>query len=199
VSHAWALAEDAGHPVADVEPSLHVRLADGERAAIDEVYRIHYEALRAFAHRLVGDAQTAEDIVHDVFVALPRAIRRFRGDSSLRTYLCAIALRCSYKHARSAHRRRSAMGRLADETLPAMAAAPDCALGRKQLAAVLYEVLDRLPRDQRIAFALCEIEQLSAGEAAAIVDAPEATVRTRLFHARRKLRELLAKQEAQLR
>jgi RNA polymerase sigma-70 factor, ECF subfamily len=58
---------------------------------------------------------------------------------------------------------------------------------------------DRLPRDQRIAFALCEIEQMSAAEAAAIVDAPEATVRTRLFHARRKLRELLAKQEAHVR
>jgi RNA polymerase sigma-70 factor (ECF subfamily) len=196
VSHAWALAEDAGHPVADVEPSLHARLADGERAAIDEVYRTHYNMLRGFAQRLVGDAQTAEDIVHDVFVALPGAIRRFRGESSLGTYLCAIALRRSYRHARSASRRRAAMGRLADEPMHATAAAPDSALGRKQLAAVLYEMLDRLPRNQRIAFAMCEIEQLSAAEAAAIVDVPEATVRTRLFHARRKLRDLLSKQEA---
>src|SRR5262249_17893173 len=149
VSHTWALAEDAGPPVADAEPSLRARLAEGERSAIDEVYRAHYEALRAFAHRFVGDAQTAEDIVHDVFVALPSAIRRFRGDSSLRTFLCGIALRCAYKHWRSARRRRAALGRLAEQPAETAAAPPDSALGRKQLAAVLYDALDRLPRDQR--------------------------------------------------
>ncbi|HEX3758014.1 MAG TPA: sigma-70 family RNA polymerase sigma factor [Kofleriaceae bacterium] len=196
MSHAWALAEDAGHLVVDGEASLCARLREGERAAIDEVYRSHYDAVRAFAHRFVGDAQTAEDVVHDVFIALPAAIRRFRGDSRLRTFLCAIALRCSYKHVRSARRRRAAMGRFAEQPAQAAAAPPDSALGRKQLAAVLYDALDRLPRDQRTAFVLCEIDQMTAVEAAAIVDAPEATVRTRLFHARRKLRELLASQGA---
>jgi RNA polymerase sigma-70 factor (ECF subfamily) len=168
---------------------------EGERAAIDEVYRAHYDALRAFAHRFIGDPATAEDIVHDVFVALPGAIRRFRGDSSLRTFLFAIALRRGYKHMRSASRRRAAFGRLADEPERPPAPAPDNALGRKQLAAVLYDALDHLPRDQRAAFVLCEIEQMTAVDAAVIVDAPEATVRTRLYHARRKLRELLAEQE----
>jgi RNA polymerase sigma-70 factor (ECF subfamily) len=168
---------------------------EGERAAIDEVYRAHYDALRAFAHRFIGDPATAEDIVHDVFIALPGAIRRFRGDSSLRTFLFAIALRRGYKHMRSASRRRAAFGRLAEEPERPPAPAPDNALGRKQLAAVLYDALDHLPRDQRAAFVLCEIEQMTAVDAAVIVDAPEATVRTRLYHARRKLRELLAEQE----
>ena len=196
MSHALAMT--ASGPIqAEGDAVLRGRLAEGERAAIDEVYRAHYDALRAFAQRFIGDPATAEDIVHDVFLALPGAMRRFRGDSSLRTFLFAIALRRGYKHMRSATRRRAAFGRLADEPDAPPAPAPDNALGRKQLAAVLYDALDRIPRDQRTAFVLCEIDQMSAADAGAIVDAPEATVRTRLFHARRKLRELLAEQELQ--
>ena len=194
MSHALAIAPTAQAKV-EGDVVLRTRLAEGERAAIDEVYRAHYDALRAFAHRFIGDPAIAEDIVHDVFLALPRAMRGFRGDSSLRTFLFAIALRRGYKHMRSASRRRAAMGRFAEEPDAPPAPAPDNALGRKQLAAVLYDALDRLPRDQRTAFVLCQIDQMSAADAALIVDAPEATVRTRLFHARRKLRELLAEQE----
>jgi RNA polymerase sigma-70 factor (ECF subfamily) len=194
VSHALAIAPTAQAKV-EGDVVLRTRLAEGERAAIDEVYRAHYDALRAFAHRFIGDPAIAEDIVHDVFLALPRAMRGFRGDSSLRTFLFAIALRRGYKHMRSASRRRAAMGRFAEEPDAPPVPAPDNALGRKQLAAVLYDALDRLPRDQRTAFVLCQIDQMSAADAAVIVDAPEATVRTRLFHARRKLRELLAEQE----
>lgn len=191
MSHALAIANTGPAEEEENEVVLHTRLAEGQRAAIDEVYRAHYDALRAFAHRFIGDPATAEDIVHDVFIALPGAMRRFRGDSSLRTFLFAIALRRGYKHMRSATRRRAAFGRLAEEPEGPPVPPPDSALGRKQMAGVLYDALDRLPRDQRTAFVLCEIEQMTAAEAAAIVDAPEATVRTRLFHARRKLRELL--------
>jgi RNA polymerase sigma-70 factor (ECF subfamily) len=65
---------------------------------------------------------------------------------------------------------------------------------RKRLAMALSRALDELPVDQRVAFVLCEVEERSSGEVSAIVEAPEATVRTRLFHARRKLRELLTKE-----
>lgn len=175
----------------DAVSSLLARVAEGEPAAIDEVYRAHHAALRGFANRFLGDAAAAEDLVHDVFLVLPGAIRRFRGESSLRTFLTAIAVKRAYKHLRSAGRRRAAMARLADEPERAPAPAPDTGVERQELAAILYDALDKLPCDQRTAFVLCEIDQLTAGEAAAIVDAPEATVRTRLFHARKRLRDLL--------
>lgn len=172
------------------EPTLIARVAGGESQAIDEVYRTHHAALRAFARRYVGDNDAAEDLVHDVFVVLPSAIRRFRGDSSLRTFLTAIAVKRAYKHVRSASRRRAAMTRLAEQPAPA-SPRPDTAIAQQQLAELLYAALDKLPDDQRAAFVLCEIDQLTAGDAAAITGAPEATMRTRLFHARKKLRELL--------
>jgi RNA polymerase sigma-70 factor (ECF subfamily) len=171
-------------------PSLEERVGARDPQAIDEVYREHHSALRGFARRLVGDHDTAEDLVHDVFVALPDAIKRFRGEASLRTFLSAIALRRAHKFIRSASRRRNAMTRLAEQPMQD-APAPDAALARNQMAAILYRALDKLPDDQRTAFILCEIDQMTAGEAGDIAGAPEATMRTRLFHARKKLRALL--------
>ena len=177
-------------PGADAGSALHARLTAGEPAAIDEAYRLHHAALRAFANRFLGDASLAEDLVHDVFVILPGAIRRFRGDSTLRTFLIGIAIKRGHKHLRAAGRRRAALARFAEQPV-ADAPRPDAAVARAELAALLYRALDRLPRDQCAAFVLCEIEQRTAGEAAEIVGAPEATMRTRLFHARKKLRALL--------
>jgi len=62
---------------------------------------------------------------------------------------------------------------------------------RVDLARELSRALDLLPLDQRVAFVLCEIEERTSKEAAHIVGAPEATVRTRLFHAKKKLRDEL--------
>lgn len=171
-------------------PTLEERIADRDPSAIDEVYREHHAALRGFTRRLIGDHETAEDLVHDVFVVLPDAIRRFRGEASLRTFLMAIAVRRGHKFIRSATRRRAAMSRLADQPV-APAPTPDRALQQQQAAETLYRALDKLPDDQRTAFVLCEIDQLSAADAAAITGAPEATMRTRLFHARKKLRAIL--------
>jgi RNA polymerase sigma-70 factor, ECF subfamily len=70
---------------------------------------------------------------------------------------------------------------------------PEDELERVQLAAVLSRALDALPLDQRVAFVLFDVEERTAGEVAMIVGASEETVRARVWHARRKLRELLAK------
>jgi RNA polymerase sigma-70 factor (ECF subfamily) len=185
-----SLAIAGAEPEAEPELTLFARLAQGEPGAVDEAYRLHHASLRGFANRFLGDASAAEDLVHDVFVILPTAMRRFRGDSSLRTFLIGIAVKRAYKHMRSASRRRAAMERLADQPIAPMVQ-PDTAVAEAELAEVLYRALDRLPRDQRTAFVLCEIDQMTAAEAAAVVGAPEATVRTRLFHARKKLRDML--------
>lgn len=175
------------------EPTLLTRIAARDPLAIDEAYRMHHAALRAFARRFVGDADVAEDMVHDVFVALPDALRRFRGDSSLRTLMMAIAVKRGHKHIRAACRRRAAMAKFAAQPLP-QSPRPDAALAQQQAAAMLYGALDQLSDEHRAAFVLCEIDQLSAGDAAALVGVPEATVRTRLFHARKKLRSIIGEE-----
>jgi RNA polymerase sigma-70 factor (ECF subfamily) len=174
----------------DARDDLLESLRRGEPWAIGETYDAHHGAVRAFARRLLGDPTVAEDLVHDVFVRLPKAARNFRGDASLRTFLISIAVNRARHFTRAAARQRSALQRLADEPRP-FSDDPEQLARRRELAEVLSRALERLPLDQRVAFVLCEVEQRSSTEAARIVGAPEGTVRTRLFHARRKLREIL--------
>jgi len=189
------LAMPAMSAEASADSDLVARLRDGDRSAVEQAYLAHHVAIRGFARRLVGDTASAEDIVHETFVALPRAIRRFRGEASLRAFLIGVAANHSRRHVRSAMRRRRASERLAahEELQPRSVDATD-QLITKQLAGKLWAALDDLPIDQRIVFVLCEAEQRTSVEVAGIVGAPEGTVRTRLFHAKRKLREMLGEQ-----
>ncbi|APR76599.1 RNA polymerase sigma factor RpoE [Minicystis rosea] len=177
---------------ADVEreDAILEGLARGDERALGRVYEHHYGHVLTFARRLVGDAAAAEDLVHDVFVALPAAIRRFHGDCSLRTFLLSIAVNHARRHVRTAARRRAAQARLLVEHKPE-SPRPDADVEREQLASALATALDALPLDQRVAFVLCEVEEKTGAEAAAIVGANEATLRSRVFHAKRKLRDIL--------
>jgi RNA polymerase sigma-70 factor (ECF subfamily) len=181
--------------VADAAPhdsprGLVERLQRNDAAALTEVYRQHHLAVRAFSQRLVGDVEAAEDLVQDVFVALPKAIARFRGDCAIRTFLVSIAVNHAKNHVRAAARRRAALSKLAREPEP-QSADPEHDFARGQLADRLMLALDALPLEQRVVVVLVEIEGRTSKEIASIVGAPEGTVRTRLFHAKRKLRELL--------
>jgi RNA polymerase sigma-70 factor (ECF subfamily) len=176
---------------AQEEASLVDRLLGGEASAVAEVYDLHQAAVHAFARRLVGDAAAAQDLVHDVFIALPSAMRNFRGESSFRTFLLSIAVNHARHHLRAASRRRAAMDRFSNEMTHRSDEGPEHHAQRRDLARQLSRALDALPLDQRVAFVLCEIEERTSVEAAEIVGAPEETVRTRLFYAKKKLREEL--------
>jgi len=182
--------------VVDLEARLIARLRAGELGALGEAYDAHHAHVRAFACRLLGDESAAEDLVQDTFVALPRAIGRFRGEGTLRAFLVSIAANHARHFVRAAVRRRAAAARLAREPEPAGQKSPESGAVRRQLADELVHAMDELSLDQRVALVLCEVEERTAGEVAQIVGAPEATVRTRVFHAKRKLREVLEKRRA---
>lgn len=177
------------------EEALVLRLRRGEAAAVAEVFDLHGRAVRAFARRFVGDDAAADDLLQEVFVALPSVIRRWEERSSLRTFLIGIAVNHARHHVRAAARRRAATERLAAEP-GAHGTDPEQDARRRELARALQRALDELPLDQRAAFVLCEVEERTAAEVSVIVGAPEATVRTRLFHARKRLRVALEREGA---
>jgi RNA polymerase sigma-70 factor (ECF subfamily) len=176
--------------VRDREAQAIARLAAGDVDALGDLYDLHHAAVRSFARRYLGDTHAAEDVVHDVFLALPDAAAKLRQSGSLRSYLLGIAVNLARHHLRAARRRRDAMSRFGalPETRPET---PDQEIAREQLAGALHRALDELSHDHRATFVLCEIEERPGPEVASILGIPEATVRTRLFHAKRKLRELL--------
>ncbi len=178
--------------------TLVQRLQNAESSAVGEAYDLHNAVVRTFARRLIGDNDAAEDLVQDVFVALPKAVKRFDGRSSLRTFVVAIAINHARHHVRAAMRRRAAWQRASAHAeltgLPQnQQHQPEQQTADRELAQLLSAAMDALPLDQRVAFVLCEVEERTSVEAAALIGVPEATVRTRLFHARRKLREMLEK------
>jgi RNA polymerase sigma-70 factor (ECF subfamily) len=172
------------------EDTLLSRLRAGDSHALGEVYDQHHQAVRAFASRLVGDAAIAEDLVHEVFVALPRVIKRYQGESSLRSFLTGVAINHARHHVRSAGRRRAMLARAGKEPHPE-SHSPESSAERQAFLQALNRALDALPLDQRVAFVLCDVEERTSAEAAEMTGAPEATMRTRLFHARKKLRAAL--------
>ena len=176
------------------EPELVAHLVRGDTTALGAVYDAHHGVVRAFARRLTGSDAAAEDLVHDVFVALPSALRGFEGRSSLRTFLLSIAVNHARNQRRARARRLGAFERLHVE--PRAAEESPEELGeRRELAEMLARLLDALPIEQRVVIVLCVVEERTSVEAAEIAGVPEATVRTRLFHARRKLREMLAEED----
>jgi RNA polymerase sigma-70 factor (ECF subfamily) len=163
-------------------------------AALAALYRMHHESVRAFVRRLLGDETAAEDLVQEVFVTAPRAFRNYRGEAPPRSFLLSIAVNHARHYLRAAKRRRSMVerfGQVEPEGHAEGPEGPEGAARRRALAARLTLALDELPLDQRVVVVLCEVEERTSAEVSLIVGAPEATVRTRLFHAKRKLRALL--------
>jgi len=173
-----------------VRDSFLLALAAGDAQALTRAYRDHQRDVRAFACRLLGDESAAEDMVQEAFLALPTAVQRFRGDTSLRSFVIGVAVNQARHFVRAAARRRRNVQQLRLE--PAQPAVlPDERLGRQQLGDALFRALDELSLDQRVAFVLCVVEERPSHEAAEIIGAPSPTVRARVQAAKKRLRELL--------
>jgi RNA polymerase sigma-70 factor (ECF subfamily) len=171
--------------------ALVERLVSGEQRALAELYDAHAPRLRRFARTLVGETAAAEDLVHEVFVALPRALRRFRGDGELSSFVLSIAANKARNHVRHAMRTRAALARAGAEPA-APGVSPEHSLQNAQLRLALSRALDRVPLKQRLAFVLCGVEGMSAEDAAVVLSVPAATIRSRLHRARAVLRAELA-------
>src|SRR5581483_10330469 len=132
-------------------------LQSADPDAIRALYWQHHQALRALGRHLLGSLDDAEDLLHEVFVAAPKALRKYRGDCSLRTFLSAIAVKRAGKMHRSWRRYRSALGALirTGAERPVHHEHPEAALERSELSALLAEELARLPFAQRAAVVLC--------------------------------------------
>jgi len=194
----WYLArlvtgEFAPPTIEPVRDPFLVALAAGEARALSAVYREHHRAVRAFACRLLGDESAAEDMVQEAFLALPSAVRKVRPDTSLRSFVIAVAVNHARHFVRAAARRRKTVLRLAQEPTTS-STSPDERLAREQLGDALFRALDELSLDQRVAFVLCVVEERPSHEAAEIIGAPSATVRARVQSAKKRLRQLLEQQ-----
>jgi RNA polymerase sigma-70 factor, ECF subfamily len=174
------------------DEALIGRIAGGDRFAMQVLYARHHVRVYRFLLRLVRNEATAEDVMSEVFLDVWRQAGRFEGRSQVSTWMLAIA---RFK-ALSTLRRRTE-----DELDEEAAAAiedpsddPGVVLQKKDRSAVLLQCLGALSVEHREIIDLVYYHEKSVEEVAEIVGIPEATVKTRMFYARKKLAELLKAQ-----
>jgi RNA polymerase sigma-70 factor, ECF subfamily len=164
----------------------------------DLLFRRHGKDVVRIVRRLVGPRTSqadVDDLVQQVFIAVHKDVSRFRGESQVTTWLYGIASRTVLMHFRSGRRRARAMEAFAEETRAMEEAVPSAEIGfaKKQELEHVWRALEKVRPKKRIVFILHEVEGLSGKEIAAALEINEATVWTRLFHARRELVAALRK------
>ena len=177
------------------EAALVQRCATGEEAACAELVADHQRMVVQLAMNLLGDRDEALDLSQEVFLRVFRTIYRFRGQSSLRTWIYRIAVNQARNRHRFWRRRHRADQVSLDqhiathgELLSSGESKPDRMFAQKELAERLQRALDHLPFDQRTAIVLREIDGLSYEEIAFSLGVAVGTVKSRLTRARQALR-----------
>ncbi|MEO6199074.1 MAG: sigma-70 family RNA polymerase sigma factor [Sphingomicrobium sp.] len=162
----------------------------GDGKAFDMLARRWQKRLLAHAWRLLGgDVESAREAVQDGWLEIAGGLGRLRDDRAFPAWAYRIVTRRCARQIDSAVRRRlltSAM-EVEDDEGPSPDSGPEADRLRRAVRA--------LPRDQRAAIALFHFEDMSIAEVAVALDVPAGTVKTRLMHARRKLRAVLGGEE----
>jgi RNA polymerase sigma-70 factor (ECF subfamily) len=187
----------------DDDAALARRIAAGDRAAFERLMRLHNRRLFRLARATLRDDAEAEDALQEAYLAAHRAMGGFRGEASLSTWLSRLVRNECLGRLRRQARRHNVVPMVAldaelereVEMIDAKETdAPDRALVRAEMRALLERTLDGLPEVFRAVFVLRAVEELSVEETAQVLGIPEATVRTRHFRARSLLREALAQE-----
>ena len=173
----------------DDDTALLARVREGSDRAFGSLIDRHQQAVRGFLRRLLASPADADDIAQETFLAAWKAVGRYRGDSSVRSWLCAIA----WREARMA--RRSAARRGTREAIYQSNAAREAEPAAEDRLAVRQALLG-LPVEQRAAVALCLGEGFSHAEAAVVLGAPLGTIKSHVNRGRARLLEALRTEEA---
>lgn len=186
---------DLPDPPDDLETAR--RVAAGDRLAFEGLMRRHNRRLYRLARATLRDDADAQEALQEAYLAAFRGIARFRGESSLVTWLSRMVLNECLGRLRKHARRQNVIPIVPTGDEVELVHAddrdlPERALVRAEMRALLERKLDALPEDFRVVFVLRSVEELSVEETAASLGLELATVRSRHFRARSLLRESLA-------
>jgi len=168
----------------DLDAELVEAARRGSDAAFERIVARHQKAVRGFLRRLGGDASDADDLAQETFVAAWRELERFRGQSSVRSWLCGIAYRKRLT-LRRARRRADVRDAMFAETAGQGGGEAGDRLD-------LARAMAALPIDQRAAVSLCLAADFSHAEAAAALNLPLGTVKSHVARGRAKLLQALS-------
>ncbi len=170
---------------------LLAQAAEGEAEAFRKLFEAHHAAMFRFAYRLTNAVDVAEDLTHECFVRLIRRPMFDQERGSLRQYLYGILRNLIRQHLRASGREVNWDDNAEINLHFAVPAAP-ASIASAELTAVVQAALSALPPLQREAIVLCQFEELSLHEAAAVIGVDIGALKARLHRAREGLRRRLA-------
>ena len=169
------------------ERELLERIDARDREAMRELYLVYYPRLARFLRRMTRRHDLVDEIVNDTLFVVWEKAGDFRGDSRVSTWIMGIAYRRGLNRLRAEYRadERMVLPTTEDQHLR------DPVAEQSDLAELLERAMESLSPDHRAVLELTYHLGHSCGEIAAIMDCPINTVKTRMFHARNKLRALV--------
>ena len=165
------------------ERALLELIAAKDRDALSDLYSQYHARLFKFVFRMTRSYTAADELVNDIMLAVWRGAGKFRGDSKPSTWIFGIAYRQALK--RLSRKQLTIASHLDVDQLP------DTQSKAVEQEDWVRRGLETLPAAQRLAMELVFFLGLSYEEVAAVTECPVNTVKTRMFHARRKLKEQL--------
>jgi RNA polymerase sigma-70 factor, ECF subfamily len=161
------------------------RVAEGDRRALEILYTRHSARTFKFLLRLTENRAVAEDLAHDVFLEVWKGAKAFEARSSVSTWILSIAR----NKALDARRRQRSFS---EHDLPGRAEpTPEVIAMQASSSDYMRNCLDALSPEHREIIDLVYFHEKPVKEVSIILDIPEATVKTRMFYARKKLKEML--------
>lgn len=176
----------------DVERDLLRRISVGDRDAFRDLYLRYHRRLARFLTRLTHRYEDAEEVINDTLWIVWQRAGEFRDASRVSTWIMGIAYRRALKLIRRAQTHARAMSLEVLDAEPVARDVIEATFERE----VLERNLARLPLEQRLVIEFTYYLDHSCEEVAEIMECPVNTVKTRMFHARRKLRVLLSEDPA---
>lgn len=186
------------------DAELVERFKGGDRAAFEEIVSRYQNRVFTLCLRWMGDQQVAEEVAQDVFIALFRALSRFRGDAKLSTWIYRVVVnhcknRRLYRRRRKMERHEPLEGTRPDDDGPARQFADeetpgtDASIHRSEAERLVHEALQQLEESQRTIILLRDVEDRSYEEIGELLDLPRGTVKSRLHRARSQLATILSR------
>ncbi len=162
------------------------RVVARDREAFRELYIVYHRRLSRFLMRLTRRYEVAEEVINDTLWVVWRKAGEFRGDSRISTWIMGIAYRRALKALRGNAMDSAESVPIENEPLAAFDE-----LGATEMSEWILLAMQQLPAEQRMVLEFAYGYGHSCEEIALIMDCPINTVKTRLFHAREKLRRIL--------
>jgi RNA polymerase sigma-70 factor (ECF subfamily) len=167
---------------------LVLQSQQGDVAGFEGLVRRWQQPLLTYAYRLTGDWAAAQDAVQETWMVVIRGLVTLRDVARFRAWLFRIA-----SHKCEDHWRRNASGRRFAERWQSQSGAVPAVPPPSAERADLEAAFRRLPPESRTVLALMYLQDFSVSEMAEVLSLPEGTVKSRLFHARQQLRQLMEK------